>query len=184
MSTEINYAMVQEFHSVYGMDPVPFVKSFPLRMELIREEAEELSEAVSDKDEVAIVDALTDLLYVLYGGYISFGVRPETILDTSDTLDNYDVERLEGHVDSLVVDMYTSYNFDYILDRMAEMAQVIYIAGKDLGYDLDGAFKEVHRSNLSKLDDNGKPVKRLDGKILKGPNFTPPNLAPFVPKVD
>lgn len=36
--------------------------------------------------------------------------------------------------------------------------------------------QEVHRSNMSKLDDNGKPILREDGKILKSKNFTPPNL--------
>lgn len=42
------------------------------------------------------------------------------------------------------------------------------------------AFNEVHRSNMSKLDENGKPVIREDGKILKGPNYFPPNLGQFV----
>ena len=63
----------------------------------------------------------------------------------------------------------------------------------DLQYFLDGtflalgfhsvkstAFAEVHRSNLSKLDEQGIPIRREDGKILKGPNFSPPNLQPFV----
>jgi predicted HAD superfamily Cof-like phosphohydrolase len=42
------------------------------------------------------------------------------------------------------------------------------------------AFNEVHRSNMSKLDENGKPIIREDGKILKGPNYFPPNLGQFV----
>jgi predicted HAD superfamily Cof-like phosphohydrolase len=41
----------------------------------------------------------------------------------------------------------------------------------------DEAFMEVHRSNLSKLDPDGHPIRRSDGKILKGPNYEPPNLA-------
>lgn len=39
-----------------------------------------------------------------------------------------------------------------------------------------GAFYLVHQSNMSKLDDNGKPIRREDGKILKGPNYQPPDL--------
>jgi len=48
------------------------------------------------------------------------------------------------------------------------------------GMDFDGAFREVHRSNMSKLGDDAKPVKREDGKVLKGPNYTPADMSPFV----
>jgi predicted HAD superfamily Cof-like phosphohydrolase len=34
----------------------------------------------------------------------------------------------------------------------------------------------VHKSNMSKLDENGQPIYREDGKVLKGPNYKPPNL--------
>jgi predicted HAD superfamily Cof-like phosphohydrolase len=63
----------------------------------------------------------------------------------------------------------------------------------DLQYVLDGAFlslgfhrmkaealAEVHRSNLSKLGEDGKPVLRADGKVIKGPAFSPPDLASIV----
>lgn len=59
----------------------------------------------------------------------------------------------------------------------------------DIQYVLDGAYlafgmaamksaasSEVHRSNMSKLGEDGKPIKREDGKILKGPNYSKPNL--------
>jgi len=39
------------------------------------------------------------------------------------------------------------------------------------------AFKRVHQSNMSKLDDDGKPIKREDGKILKGPNYKPADMS-------
>jgi len=42
------------------------------------------------------------------------------------------------------------------------------------------AFRRVHASNMSKLDDNGKPIRRADGKILKGPNYKPPVLSDLV----
>ena len=44
---------------------------------------------------------------------------------------------------------------------------------------IDKAFNEVHRSNMSKLGADGKPIYREDGKVLKGPNYSPPNLAPI-----
>lgn len=62
----------------------------------------------------------------------------------------------------------------------------------DLQYVLDGAyltfglhdlkymaFDEVHQSNMSKLDENGKPIYRADGKVLKGPNYYKPDLTKF-----
>ena len=44
------------------------------------------------------------------------------------------------------------------------------------------AFAEIHRANLSKLGDDGKPVRREDGKVLKGPNYRPPDLVPVLNK--
>jgi len=41
-------------------------------------------------------------------------------------------------------------------------------------------FNEVHRSNMSKLGENGKPIYREDGKILKGPNYSQPQLKEIV----
>lgn len=42
------------------------------------------------------------------------------------------------------------------------------------------AFKRVHESNMSKLDDDGKPIRREDGKVLKGPNYKPPVLTDLI----
>jgi len=60
-----------------------------------------------------------------------------------------------------------------------ELADIIYIVcgtAVSYGIPLDRVFDEVHRSNLSKLGDDGKPLRREDGKILKGPNYSPPNI--------
>jgi len=60
-----------------------------------------------------------------------------------------------------------------------ELADLVYVAyGTALVYDidLDEALRAVHDSNLTKLDDNGKPVLREDGKVLKGPNYKPPDM--------
>lgn len=45
-----------------------------------------------------------------------------------------------------------------------------------LGNELIEAFSRVHASNMSKLDENGKPIYRDDGKVMKGPNYKPPTL--------
>jgi Phosphoribosyl-ATP pyrophosphohydrolase len=129
------YQAVKEFHEAYGLvvrkpgNPINFtfedyssedVKLFYLRNELNKEEWEELEVAWVGEDLVQYVDAVCDLIYVLAGSLVSFGV------------------------------------------------------------DLDACFAEVHRSNMSKLGKDGKPIVREDGKILKGPNFTPPDLRSII----
>lgn len=59
--------------------------------------------------------------------------------------------------------------------ELADLLYVVYDAACSFDIDIDRVFAEVHRSNMSKLVD-GKPLKREDGKVLKGPNYTPPNL--------
>lgn len=65
------------------------------------------------------------------------------------------------------------------LKELADLVYVCYQLAAAVGWDLDKALDRVHESNLSKLVD-GKPVKRLDGKILKGPNYKPPSLIDLV----
>ena len=116
-----NFELVGDFMEAFGQD-VQFEPTWPdfntreLRIELIQEELEELSDAVADRDMVQIADALTDLLYVVYG------------------------------------------------------------AGHSFGIDLDECFQEVHSSNMSKLGEDGRPIYREDGKVMKGPSFFEPDL--------
>ena len=63
-----------------------------------------------------------------------------------------------------------------VADALSDLLYVVYGAGHSFGIDLDKCFAEVHRSNMSKLDENGKPIYREDGKVLKGENFTEPDL--------
>ena len=63
-----------------------------------------------------------------------------------------------------------------VADALTDLLVVIYGAGHAFGIDLDECFKEVHRSNMSKLGEDAKPIYRNDGKVLKGPNFCEPNL--------
>ena len=116
-----NFELVGDFMEAFGQD-VQFEPTWPdfntreLRLELIQEELDELSDAVADRDMIQIADALTDLLYVVYG------------------------------------------------------------AGHSFGIDLDECFQEVHASNMSKLGEDGRPIYREDGKVLKGPSFFEPDL--------
>jgi predicted HAD superfamily Cof-like phosphohydrolase len=121
------FEMVKFFHKKYGLhieeNPIDFSHEadeyqslFFLRKSLHTEEWNELEEAWLDEDLVQYADALCDLIYVLCGTAVSFGIP------------------------------------------------------------LDECFAEVQRSNMSKLDSDGNPIVRADGKILKGPDFSPPDL--------
>lgn len=121
---------VQEFHETYGLpvEAAPKIddeKTNALRINLLAEELDELKEALEAGDIIEVLDALTDLQYVLDGAYLSFGLHDVKI----------------------------------------------------------AAFDEVHRSNMSKLGADGKPIRRPeDGKVLKGPNYFEPDLGQFVKK--
>ena len=87
-----------------------------LRIDLIKEELDELKEAMDNNDLLEVADALTDILYVTYGAGLAYGI------------------------------------------------------------DLDECLLEVHESNMSKLGDDGKPIYREDGKVLKPDTYFPPDL--------
>lgn len=63
-----------------------------------------------------------------------------------------------------------------VADALTDLLVVVYGTGHAYGIDLDACFQEVQRSNMSKLGEDGKPIYREDGKILKGPNFSKPDL--------
>ena len=120
-----NFSQVGVFMKTFGQE----VKDKPsfstdkinkLRIDLIKEELNELTEAMKNKDLLEVADALTDILYVTYG------------------------------------------------------------AGHAFGIDLDKCFEEVQNSNMSKLDDNGKPIYNESGKVMKGPNYFKPDLSKFI----
>jgi predicted HAD superfamily Cof-like phosphohydrolase len=67
-------------------------------------------------------------------------------------------------------------NLVEVADALTDLLYVVYGAGHAYGIDLDKCFDEVHRSNMSKLGLDGKPIYRGDGKVLKGPNFFQPDL--------
>ena len=120
-----NFNKVGTFMKTFGQE----VKTKPsfstdkinkLRLDLIKEELTELTEAMNNKDLLEVADALTDILYVTYG------------------------------------------------------------AGHAFGINLDKCFEEVQNSNMSKLDEKGKPIYNDSGKVMKGPNYFKPDLGKYV----
>ena len=67
-----------------------------------------------------------------------------------------------------------------VADALTDILVVTYGAGAAFGIDLDKCFEEVHRSNMSKLSDTGKPIYNESGKVMKGPNYFKPDLSKFV----
>ena len=66
------------------------------------------------------------------------------------------------------------------LKELADLVYVCYQYAENLGWDLDEALNRVHLSNMSKLGEDGQPIRREDGKVLKGPNYQPPYLKDLV----
>jgi predicted HAD superfamily Cof-like phosphohydrolase len=64
-----------------------------------------------------------------------------------------------------------------IADALADIIYVIYGTALTYGIDLDTVLREVHRSNMSKLGGDGKPLIREDGKVLKSEKYFPPDIA-------
>ena len=66
-----------------------------------------------------------------------------------------------------------------VADALTDILYVTYGAGHAFGIDLDKCIEEVQNSNMSKLDDNGKPIFNNAGKVMKGPNYFKPDLTKF-----
>ena len=68
-------------------------------------------------------------------------------------------------------------------NELKELADLVYVCfqyAENNNWDLLEALDRVHKSNMSKLGLDGKPIRRADGKVLKGPNYEPPNLRDLV----
>ena len=66
---------------------------------------------------------------------------------------------------------------------LKELADLIYVCAQyaeNMNWDIEQALRRVHASNMSKLGEDGKPIYREDGKVLKGPNYQPPDLSDLV----
>lgn len=72
---------------------------------------------------------------------------------------------------------------DNPVDALKELADLVYVCygyAATFGWDLDEAVKRVHESNMSKLGEDGKPIYREDGKVMKGPNYKKPDLSDLI----
>ena len=74
-------------------------------------------------------------------------------------------------------------NVDFPAEALKELADLVYVCyqyAENMGWFLDEALDRVHASNMSKLGEDGLPIYREDGKVLKGPNYKPPTLTDLI----
>ena len=71
-----------------------------------------------------------------------------------------------------------------LLKELADLRYVTDGCAVTFGLPIDEAFAEVHRSNMSKLDDDGRPIKDTGGKVLKGPNYSEADMSKFVTLIE
>ena len=71
-------------------------------------------------------------------------------------------------------------NLKEVADALTDILYVTYGAGHAYGIDLDKCFKEVQKSNMSKLGEDGKPIYNEKGKVMKGSKYFEPNLKQFI----
>ena len=70
-------------------------------------------------------------------------------------------------------------------NELKELADLVYVCfqyAENMEWDLEEALNRIHKSNMSKLGLDGTPIRRSDGKVLKGPNYQPPTLIDLVKK--
>ena len=71
-------------------------------------------------------------------------------------------------------------SYESELKELADLVYVCFQYAENMEWDLEEALHRVHKSNMSKLGLDGKPIRRVDGKVLKGPNYAPPELKDLV----
>ena len=74
----------------------------------------------------------------------------------------------------------SSEHYENELKELADLVYVCFQYAENMEWDLEEALDRVHKSNMSKLGLDGKPIRRADGKVLKGPNYQPPNLTDLI----
>ena len=102
----------------------------------------------------------------------------------------YDVENCEENIrmqHQLIAEEFMEFmhahqyeSDDAVLKELVDLVYVCFQYAENRDWDLYVAYDRVHKSNMSKLGEDGKPIRREDGKVLKGPNYAPPNLSDLV----
>ena len=98
---------------------------------------------------------------------------------SSDKINKLRVDLIEEELEELK-EAINKKDLQETIDALTDILYVTYGAGHAFGVNLDKCFEEVQNSNMSKLDENGKPIYNEAGKVMKGPNYFKPDLSKFV----
>jgi len=98
---------------------------------------------------------------------------------STDKINSLRYDLIKEELDELKVAMENNDLLE-VADALTDILYVTYGAGHAFGIDLDKCFDEVQSSNMSKLDENGKPIYNKAGKVIKGPNYFKPNLSKLI----
>ena len=98
---------------------------------------------------------------------------------SSDKINKLRYDLIEEEIEELRVAMKNKDLLE-VADALTDISYVTYGAGHAFGIDLDKCFDEVQNSNMSKLNDNGKPIYNDAGKVMKGTNYFKPDLSKFL----
>lgn len=99
----------------------------------------------------------------------------------TDLIEEEAAEFLEA-ADEVFADPENDKRREEMLKELCDLVFVCYQFAAAFSLDLDEALRRVFESNMSKLDEHGKPIYREDGKVLKGPNYQPPSLLGLYPQ--
>ncbi|HEX9136573.1 MAG TPA: hypothetical protein VF905_06475 [Nitrospirota bacterium] len=185
-------ALVREFHETFRAavaTEASITTGFEdLRAKLIIEEAAETLLAIMSSDSVEFADGLGDLDYVIEGAAITFGIDLQEMFDLA-------MKRYEGYayyelIGTLVLGVKSlaevlreetrgeednqGYEIEDVEALLAHIKAIVWTIANQWGIPLKEIIEVIHESNMSKLDADGHPIFREDGKILKGENFFTP----------
>ena len=100
---------------------------------------------------------------------------------STDKINQLRISLIQEELDELKEAM-TKNDLLEVADALTDLLYVTYGAGHAFGINLDKCFNEVQNSNMSKLDEDGKPIYNELGKVMKGPNYFKPDLSKFLNK--
>ncbi len=113
-------------------------------------------------------------------GIVRYGFIKEKLFDMQAGLIAEEANEFLQACADLKKDPHKPENHIEVLKEASDIVFVAYQFCAAYGLDLDTAMQRVFESNMSKLDDDGKPQYRSDGKVLKGPNYKKPELHDLV----
>ena len=179
-------AQVKEFNNLYEVErattPTTRVPADKLRYSLIKEEFEELLEAIENFDLVEIADALGDIQYVTHGAIDVFNLEevvnelPEhnNLPQYSNGIGIADAYAQETHLTNLKDAILTN-NVRWAARILKDILRDVVRSANYFGIDLEYVVSAIHKSNLTKLGENGEVLRRPeDNKVIKGQNYMPP----------